>query len=192
MTLASATGEGGFPEASARLLEQRVVFLGTRIDDAVANAVVAQLIRLEADDPERDVQLYVNSPGGSPYGALAIYDAVQALRCDVATLCVGSALETAAVVLAGGARGKRSALPNAKILVKQPTVAFEGPAIDVEAQGREASALRRRMEEIVSQHTGQPIERVRSDMERDTFMDAREAVEYGIIDEVVARRPGAG
>jgi ATP-dependent Clp protease, protease subunit len=183
------TGLGDVP---GRLLEQRIVLLGTRIDDAAANAVVAQLISLEADDPERAVQLYVNSPGGSAYGALAIYDAVQALRCDVATICMGSALETAAVVLAGGTRGKRSALPNAKILIKQPTVAVEGPAIDVEAQARETGALRRRMEELISQHTGQPIERVRSDMERDTFMDAREAVEYGIIDEVIARRPNAG
>jgi ATP-dependent Clp protease, protease subunit len=181
-----------FGDVSGRLLEQRIAVLGAPIDDESANLVVAQLVSLEADDPERDVHLYVNSRGGSAYGALSIYDATQALRCDVATTCTGAALETAALVLAGGTRGKRSALPNAKILIKQPTVAWEGPAIDVEAQARETGALRRRMEELISQHTGQPIERVRSDMERDTFMDAREAVEYGIIDEVVARRPGAG
>ena len=181
-----------FGDVSERLLEQRIVVLGAPIDDESANLVVAQLVSLEADDPGRDVQLYVNSPGGSPTAALAIYDAIQALRCDVATTCTGAALETAALVLAGGTRGKRSALPNAKILIKQPTVAFEEPAIDVEAQARETGALRRRMEEIISQHTGQPVERVRSDMERDFFMDAREALEYGIIDEVIARRPGAG
>ena len=182
----------GLGDVSGRLLEQRIVFLAPSLDDESANLVVGQLVSLEADDPERDVQLYVNSRGGSVYGALSIYDAIQALRCDVATTCTGTAMEAAAVVLAGGTRGKRFALPNAKILIKQPSVALEQPAVDVEAQARETAALRRRMEEIISQHTGQPIERVRSDMEREYFMDAREALEYGIIDEVIARRPGAG
>jgi ATP-dependent Clp protease protease subunit len=184
----SPRGERSF-DIYSRLLNDRVVFLGAPIDDEVANLVVAQLIHLEADDPDKDVSLYVNSPGGSAYAALAIYDAMQFVRCDVATICCGIAMSGGSLVLAGGAEGKRSALPNARILIHQPSGGFQGQSTDIEIHAREALALRERLEEIYAQHSGQERERVHVDMERDRFFTAREAVGYGLVDRVLHERP---
>jgi ATP-dependent Clp protease, protease subunit len=180
----SARGERSF-DIYSRLLNDRVVFLGSPIDDEVANLVVAQLIHLEADDPDKDISLYVNSPGGSAYAALAIYDAMQFVRCDVATICCGIAMSGGSLVLAGGAQGKRSALPNARILIHQPSGGFQGQSTDIGIHAREALALRERLEELYAAHTGQERERVHLDMERDRFFTAQEAVDYGLADRVI-------
>jgi ATP-dependent Clp protease protease subunit len=184
----SARGERSF-DIYSRLLNDRVVFLGAPIDDGVANLVVAQLIHLEADDPDKDISLYVNSPGGSAYAALAIYDAMQFVRCDVATICCGIAMSGGSLVLAGGAEGKRSALPNARILIHQPSGGFQGQSTDIEIHAREALALRERLEELYALHSGQERERVHVDMERDRFFTAQEAIGYGLVDRVLRERP---
>jgi ATP-dependent Clp protease protease subunit len=184
----SARGERSF-DIYSRLLNDRVVFLGSPIDDEVANLVIAQLIHLEADDPDKDISLYVNSPGGSAYAALAIYDAMQFVRCDVATICCGIAMSGGSLVLGGGAKGKRSALPNSRILIHQPSGGFQGQSTDIEIHAREALALRERLEELYTADTGQERERVHVDMERDRFFSAAEAVEYGLIDRVLHERP---
>ena len=183
----TARGEREY-DIFSRLLNERIIFLGSAVDDQVANLIVAQLLHLESQDPEKDISIYINSPGGSVYAGLAIYDTIQFVKPDVQTICVGIAMSMGALLLAGGAEGKRMALPNAKILIHQLSGGFEGQASDIEIQAREAIALKRRMEEIVAQHSGQQLEKVSEDMERDYFMTAAEAVEYGLSDKVLARR----
>jgi ATP-dependent Clp protease protease subunit len=174
-----------FFDIYSRLLNERIIFLGMPIDDTVANLVVAQLIHLESEDPDKDIHLYVNSPGGNVYSGLAIYDTMQFIRCDVATTCVGIAMSMGAVLLAAGTAGKRTALPNAKILIHQVWGGFQGQGTDIEIQARETISLKRRVEEILAHHTGQPVDKVSSDMERDFYMTAAEAHEYGIVDDVI-------
>jgi ATP-dependent Clp protease, protease subunit len=180
-------GERAF-DIYSRLLKDRIIFLGTPIDDQIANLVVAELLHLESDEPDRDISLYINSPGGSVYAGLTIYDAMQFVRPDIQTTCVGLAVAMGALLLAGGTQGKRAALPNAKILLHQLSGGFEGQATDIEIQAREVINVKRRLEEITAEHTGQSLERVSKDMERDYFMTSEEAREYGIIDRVVAHR----
>ena len=172
----------------SRLLKDRIIFLGTPIDDQVANLIIAQLIHLESEDPDKDISIYINSPGGQVYSGLAIYDTMQFIRPDIQTICVGIAMSMGAVILSGGAEGKRLALPNAKILIHQVSGGFQGQATDIEIQARETIALKRRLEEILSLHTGRPQEQVAKDMERDYFMTSQEALDYGIIDNVIAHR----
>ena len=180
----SARGERSF-DIYSRLLGERVIFLGQPIDDQVANLIVAQLIHLESEDPDKDISMYVNSPGGSVYAGLAIYDTMQFIKPDVSTICVGIAMSMGALLLAGGAKGKRMALPNAKILIHQVSSGFQGQATDIEIHAREVIELRRRLDEIIALHSGRDVEKVRSDTERDYFMSSDEAKEYGIIDRVI-------
>jgi ATP-dependent Clp protease protease subunit len=170
------------------LLNERIIFLGTPVDDQIANLIVAQLLHLESEDPDKDISMYINSPGGSVYAGLAIYDTMQFVKPDIQTTCVGIAMSMGALLLAGGAEGKRFALPNAKILIHQVSGGFQGQATDIEIAARETIALKRRLEEIISQHSGQAIEKVSKDMERDYFLTAQEADEYGIIDRVIEHR----
>jgi ATP-dependent Clp protease protease subunit len=183
----TSRGERSF-DIFSRLLNERVVFLGTPVVDEIANLIVAQLIHLESDDPDKDISLYINSPGGSVYAGLAIYDTMQFIKPDVSTICVGSAMSMGALLLAGGAKGKRFALPNARVLIHQVAGGYEGQATDIEIHAREVLNLRTRLDEIIADHTGQEIDKVRSDTERDYFMSAAEAKDYGIIDEVIAHR----
>ena len=169
----------------SRLLMDRIVFLGTGIDDNVANIIVAQLLFLDAEDPERDIFMYINSPGGHVYPGLAIYDTMQHLRAPVATFCVGMAMSMAAVLLAAGAPGKRNALPNSRIMLHQPSGGSQGTAADIEIAAREIINIRQNLNRIISQHTGQPVERIEDDVDRDRFMSPEEAVEYGLIDRVL-------
>jgi len=180
-------GERAF-DIYSRLLKDRIIFLGTPIDDQIANLVVAELLHLESEEPDKDISIYINSPGGSVYAGLTIYDAIQFVRPDIQTTCVGIAMSMGALLLAGGTKGKRTALPNAKILIHQVSGGFEGQATDIEIQAREVITVKRRLEEIIAEHTGQPLERVSKDMERDYFMTSEEAREYGIIDRVIAHR----
>ena len=180
-------GEQSF-DIYSRLLKERIIFLGTPIYDEIANLVVAELLHLESEDPEKDIAIYVNSPGGSVHAGLTVYDTIQFVKPDVQTICVGTALSMGALLLAGGAKGKRMALPNAKILLHQVSGGFEGQATDIEIQAREVISVKRRLEEIIALHTGQPLEKVGKDMERDYFLSADEAKEYGIIDRVIAHR----
>jgi ATP-dependent Clp protease protease subunit len=177
-----------FFDIYSRLLNERIIFLGTPIDDQVANLVIAQLIHLESEDPDKDISIYINSPGGQVYSGLAIYDTMQFIKPDIQTICVGIAMSMGAVILSGGTEGKRLALPNAKILIHQVSGGFQGQATDIEIQARETIALKRRLEEILSEHTGRPQEQVAKDMERDYFMTSQEAQDYGIIDNVIAHR----
>jgi ATP-dependent Clp protease protease subunit len=172
----------------SHLLKERIIFLGTPINDQVANLVVAELLHLESEEPDRDISIYINSPGGSVYAGLTIYDAMQFVRPDIQTLCVGIALSLGALLLAGGTRGKRMALPNATIVIHQVSGGFVGQATDIEIQAREVINIKRRLEEIIAEHTGQPHERVSKDMEREYFMTPDEARAYGIIDRVIAHR----
>jgi ATP-dependent Clp protease protease subunit len=183
----SARGERSF-DIYSRLLNDRVVFLGSEIDDQVANLVVAQLLHLEADDPEKDISLYINCPGGQVYAGLAIYDTMQFIRPDVQTICCGIAMSMGAIILAGGAPDKRAILPNGRVLIHQPTGGFQGQSSDIEIHAREALALRARLEEILATHTGQERERVHADMERDNFMTPTDAVAYRIVDRVLHDR----
>ena len=183
----TSRGERSF-DIYSRLLNERIIFLGTPVDDQIANLIVAQLLHLESEDPDKDISLYVNSPGGSVYAGLAIYDTMQFVKPDIQTICVGIAMSMGALLLAGGAAGKRMALPNAKILIHQVSGGFQGQATDIEIAARETIALKRRLEEIISQHSGQDIEKVSKDMERDYFLTAQEANEYGIIDRVIEHR----
>ncbi len=183
----SSGGERSF-DIYSRLLNDRIIFLGTPVDDQIANLIVAQLIHLESEDPDLEISLYINSPGGSVYAGLAIYDTMQYVKCPIQTLCVGTAMAMGALLLAGGSEGKRMALPNAKILIHQPSSGYEGQATDIEIQAREVISVKRRLEEIFAQHTKRPLEQVSRDMERDYFMSAEEAQEYGIIDSLVAHR----
>jgi ATP-dependent Clp protease protease subunit len=180
-------GERAF-DIYSRLLNERIIFLGTPIDDQIANLVVAELLHLESDEPDKDISIYINSPGGSVYAALTIYDAMQFVKPDIQTTCVGVAVSVSALLLAAGTTGKRAALPNAKILIHQLSAGFEGQATDIEIQAREVISVKRRLEEIIAEHTGRELERVSKDMERDYFMTSDEAREYGIIDRVIAHR----
>ena len=183
----TSRGERAF-DIYSRLLNERIIFLGTPVDDQIANLIVAQLLHLESEEPDKDISIYINSPGGSVYAGLAIYDTMQFIKPDVSTICVGIAMSMGALLLAGGAKGKRMALPNAKILIHQVSSGFQGQATDIEIQARETINMKRRMEEIISNHTEQPLEKVSKDMERDYFMTAQEANEYGIIDTVITHR----
>jgi ATP-dependent Clp protease protease subunit len=180
-------GERAF-DIYSRLLRERIIFVGTPIDDQIANLVVAELLHLESVDPDADISIYINSPGGSVYAGLTIYDAMQFVRPEIQTTCVGIAMSMGALLLASGTRGKRMALPNAKILIHQLSGGFEGQASDIEIQAREVIKVKRRLEEIIAAHTGQPLERVSKDMERDYFLAPQEACEYGIIDRVITHR----
>jgi ATP-dependent Clp protease protease subunit len=180
-------GERAF-DIYSRLLKERIIFLGTPIDDQIANLLVAELLHLESEDPDQDISIYINSPGGGVYAGLTIYDTMQFVKPDVQTICLGTALSMGALLLAGGAKGKRMALPNAKILLHQVSGGFEGQATDIEIQAREVISVKRRLEEIIALHSGQPLEKVSTDMERDYFLSAEEAKEYGIIDRVIAHR----
>jgi ATP-dependent Clp protease protease subunit len=183
----TSRGERAF-DIYSRLLNERIVFRGTPVDDQIANLIVAQLLHLESEDPDKDISLYVNSPGGSVYAGLAIYDTMQFVKPDIQTICVGIAMSMGALLLAGGAEGKRMALPNAKILIHQVSGGFQGQATDIEIAARETIALKLRLEEIISHHSGQEMEKVSKDMERDYFLTAQEANEYGIIDRVIEHR----
>jgi ATP-dependent Clp protease protease subunit len=172
----------------SRLLRERIVFLGTEIDDQVANVVTAQLLFLEAEDPEKDIHVYINSPGGSAYAGMAIYDTMQFVKPDVATLAVGMAMSAGAMILCGGQAGKRSALPNSKVMIHQGSAGFRGTPVDIEIQAREVLATTRRMAEIISAHTGKDVEQVMRDIDRDRFMTPEEACEYGLVDTVMRPR----
>ena len=174
-------GERSF-DIYSRLLDERIVFLGQPIDDEVANLVVAQLLHLESADPDSPIHLYINSPGGVAYSGLAIYDTMQHVRCEVHTTCAGIAMSAAALVLAGGTAGKRTSLPNGRILIHQPTGGFQGQATDVDIHARETIALRARLDEMYAHHTGQTVEQVHDDMERDRYFTADQARDYGLID----------
>jgi ATP-dependent Clp protease protease subunit len=182
----TSRGERAF-DIYSRLLNERIVFLGTPVDDQIANLIVAQLLHLESEDPDKDISIYINSPGGSVYAGLAIYDTMQFIKPDVSTICVGIAMSMGALLLAGGANGKRMALPNAKILIHQVSSSFQGQATDIEIHAQEIIGVRRRLDEIISKHTGQDLDKVRHDTERDYFMSSEEAKEYGIIDRVISQ-----
>jgi ATP-dependent Clp protease protease subunit len=181
----SARGERSF-DIYSRLLNERIVFLGTPVDDQVANLVVAQLLHLESEDSEKDISLYVNSPGGVVYSGLAIYDTMQFVKPDVQTICFGVAMSMGSLLLAGGAPGKRMALPNSRILIHQPSGGFEGKAADIEIHAKETLQLRGHVDEIYARHTGQPVERVHDDMDRDRYFTAEQARTYGLIDRVIS------
>ena len=176
----------------SRLLRERIVFLGTEVDDQVANLITAQLLFLEAEDPDKDISLYINSPGGSAYAGMAIYDALQYVKPDVRTVCVGIGMSAAAMILCGGVAGKRSALPNAKLMIHQGSAGFRGTPADIEIHAQEVLATTRRMAEIIARHSGRPVEQVMRDIDRDRFMSPEEAIEYGLLDEVLPARSGAG
>jgi ATP-dependent Clp protease protease subunit len=184
-------GERSF-DIYSRLLRERVVFVGGEINDEIANLVVAQLLHLEAEDPEKDIQLYVNSPGGSAYAGLAIYDTMRFIKPDVATTCCGIAMSAGSLILTGGADGKRASLPNSRILIHQPSGGFQGQATDIQIHAKEALELRRRLEEIYAEHTGQTREQISDDLERDRFFTPAEASVYGLIDRVCESRNGNG
>lgn len=184
----TSRGERSF-DIYSRLLNERIVFLGHEIDDVIANLVIAQLLHLESEDPEKDIQLYINSPGGSVTAGLAIYDTMQYIRCDVATSCIGQCASMAAVLLAAGAAGKRFALPNSRILIHQPWGGTQGQVSDIEIQAKEMLRMRAGLNEILAKHTGQPVEKIHADTDRDNIMTAEEATAYGLVDGVVTHRP---
>jgi ATP-dependent Clp protease, protease subunit len=172
----------------SKLLKERIIMLGTPVDDAVANLIVAQLLHLESEDPDADIDLYINSPGGSAYAGLAIYDTMQFIRPSVSTICVGMAMSMAAILLCGGAKGKRFALPNARVMIHQGSAGFEGSPADIDIHAREILSVTRRVIEIVTHHSGQAFERITRDIDRDRYMTSQEAKEYGLIDSVVEPR----
>ncbi len=180
----TSRGERSF-DIYSRLLAERIIFLGTPVDDQIANLIVAQMLHLESDDPEKDIQLYINSPGGSVYAGLAIYDTMQYVKCDVATICCGIAMSMGAFLLAGGAKGKRMATPNSRIMIHQVSSGFQGQATDIEIQARETLDLRKKLDEMIAVNTGQTYDKVAKDTERDYFMSPFEAKDYGLIDRVV-------
>ncbi|HEV3402659.1 MAG TPA: ATP-dependent Clp endopeptidase proteolytic subunit ClpP [Gaiellaceae bacterium] len=183
----TSRGERSF-DIYSRLLNERIIFLGTPIDDQIANLMIAQLLHLESEDPDKDIFIYINTPGGQVYSGLAIYDTMQFIKPDVQTICVGIAMSMGALILAGGTQGKRMALPNSKILIHQVSGGFQGQGTDIEIQARETIALKRRLEEIIASHTGKEIEEISKDMERDYYMTSEEAKAYGIIDNVISHR----
>jgi ATP-dependent Clp protease protease subunit len=176
----------------SRLLKDRIVFLGTPVDDDVANIIVAQMLFLESEDPDKDINLYINSPGGSVTSGLAIYDTMQYVKCQVSTICMGQAASMGALLLAAGARGKRYSLPHARLMIHQPSGGFGGQASDIELHAKEILRLKSKLNEIMQKHTGQPLDRIEKDTDRDYFMGAGEAKEYGLIDEVVIKKPAGG
>ena len=182
----SARGERAY-DIYSRLLKDRIIFIGDPIDDHIANLVVAELLFLEKEDPDRDIEMYINSPGGSVTAGLAIYDTMQMIKADVATTCVGQAASMGAVLLAGGAKNKRGALPHARMMVHQVSAGFQGTAIDIDIQAREILKYNDLLARILQDHTGQDLERIKTDIQRDYFMSAQEAVEYGLVDEVLIR-----
>jgi ATP-dependent Clp protease, protease subunit len=181
----TARGEREF-DIYSRLLNERIIFIGTPIDDQIANLVVAQLLHLESSDPDKDISIYINSPGGSIYSGLAIYDTMHFIKPQCQTICVGIAMSMGSLLLTGGAAGKRFALPNSRILIHQPSAGFEGQSTDIEIHAREILSIRKRTDEIYAKHTGQSEEQVHLDMERDRFFTAQQAVEYGLIDRVIS------
>ena len=183
----TSRGERSF-DIFSRLLNERIVFLGHEIDDQIADLVIAQLPHLESEDPDKDIQLYINSPGGSVTSGLAIYDAMQYIRCDVATSCIGQCASMAAVLLASGAPGKRFALPNSRVLIHQPWGGTQGQVTDIEIQAKEMLRIRHTLDEILAKHTGQPCEKIHLDTERDNIMTAEEAAAYGLVDAVFTHR----
>jgi ATP-dependent Clp protease protease subunit len=184
----TSRGERSF-DIYSRLLNERIIFLGTAIDDQIANLVIAQLLHLESEDPDKDIFIYINSPGGDVYAGLAIYDTMQFVKPDVSTISIGMAMSMGALLLAGGAEGKRMALPNAKVMIHQVwTGGFGGQATDIEIRARETLSLKRRIEEIIARHSKQELEKVTKDMERDYFLSSEEARDYGIIDRVIEHR----
>jgi len=185
-TVIQRTGRGDREyDIFSRLLNERIIFLGQAVDDQIANLIVAQLLHLESSDPDKDISIYINSPGGSIYAGLAIYDTMQFIKPDVQTICFGMAMSMGSLLLTGGAESKRLALPNARMLIHQPSAGFEGQSSDIEIHAREILNTRGRIDEIYARHTGQPLDRVHEDMERDRFFKAAEAVEYGLIDRVI-------
>jgi len=180
----TSRGERSF-DIYSRLLNERIMFLGTPIDDQIANLIVAQLLHLESEDPDKDISIYINSPGGSVYAGMAIYDTMQFIKPDVATICCGVAMSMGALLLAAGAKGKRMALPNSKVMIHQLSGGFSGQSSDIEIHAREAIAMRQRLDEIIAKHTGQPLEKVRADTERDYFLSSEEARVYGLVDRVI-------
>jgi len=180
-------GERSF-DIYSRLLKERIVFLGTPIDDQVANLVMAQLLHLESEEPDKDINLYINSPGGDITSLFAVYDTMKFIGCDVSTICMGQAASAAAVLLAAGARGKRFALPHSRVLIHQPHGGAQGQAVDIEIQAKEILRYRQLLDQILAEHTGQPLEKISHDTDRDFIMTSEQAKEYGIIDEVIASR----
>jgi ATP-dependent Clp protease, protease subunit len=183
----TARGEREF-DIYSRLLDERIIFLGTPIDDQVANLVVAQLLHLESEDPDKDISLYINSPGGEITGLFAIYDTMQFVKPDVSTICIGQAASAAAVILGAGEKGKRFILPHARVLIHQPHGGAQGQAVDIQIQAKEITRMRETLDEILAHHTGQTVEKVAADTDRDFIMGANEAKEYGIVDEVISNR----
>lgn len=183
----TSRGERAF-DIYSRLLDERIIFLGTPVTDDIANLIVAQLIHLEADDPDKDISLYINSPGGSVYAGMAIYDTMQYIKPDVQTICAGVAMSMGAMLLSGGAKGKRMALKHSRILIHQVSSGFQGQATDIEIHAKEVIDLRKRMDELLADNTGQKLEKVAQDTERDYFMSSEEAMEYGLIDRVLEKR----
>lgn len=183
----SGRGDRAF-DIYSRLLRERIVFLGTQVDDAVADSLVAQMLFLEAEDPEKDIQIYINSPGGSVTAGMAIYDTMQQVRCDVVTICFGLAASMGAFLLSGGTKGKRMSLPSSRIMIHQPLGGAQGQAVDIEIQAKEILYHKRKLNELLAEHTGQPFERIEADTERDFFMSAQEAKDYGLIDQVITRQ----
>jgi ATP-dependent Clp protease, protease subunit len=180
----TARGEREF-DIYSRLLNERIIFLGTPIDDQIANLIVAQLLHLESEDPDKDISIYVNCPGGSIYSGLAVYDTMQFIKPEIQTICVGIAMSMGSMLLTGGTKGKRHSLPNSRLLIHQPTAGFEGQSSDIEIHAREILNIRNRIDEIYAHHTGQSIEQVHDDMERDRFFKPEDAVQYGLIDRVI-------
>ena len=183
----TSRGERSF-DIYSRLLNERIIFLGTPIDDVVSNIVIAQLLHLESDDPDKDISIYINSPGGEITGLFAMYDTIQYIKPDVSTICIGQAASAAAVILASGTPGKRFVLPHSRVLIHQPHDGASGQAVDIEIQAKEIVRMRELLDEILAFHTGQPLERVAKDTDRDFIMSAPEAKEYGIVDEVLSNR----
>ena len=183
----TARGERSF-DIYSRLLKERIVFLGTPIDDAVGNLIMAQLLHLESEDPDKDINLYINSPGGDITSLFAIYDTMQYIKPDVSTICMGQAASAAAVLVLAGTKGKRYALPHSRILLHQPHGGAQGQAVDIEIQAKEITRYRKLLEELIAEHTGQPLDKVSKDTDRDYILTADEAVEYGVVDEVITSR----
>lgn len=183
----SSRGERAY-DIYSRLLKDRIIFLGTALNDDVANLIIAQMLFLESEDPDKDINFYVNSPGGLVTSGMAVYDTMQYIKPDVATLCLGQAASMGALLLAAGAKGKRFSLPHSRILIHQPLGGFQGQATDVEIQAREILRMRQELNEIMAKHTGQPLERIQQDTERDFFMTGEQAQEYGLVDKVITRR----
>ena len=183
----TARGERAY-DIYSRLLKERVVFIVGPVEDHMANLIVAQLLFLESENPDKDIHLYINSPGGSVTAGLSIYDTMQFINCDVSTICVGQAASMGALLLAGGTKDKRFALPHSRVMVHQPSAGFQGQATDISIHANEVLELKRRLNEIMAKHTGQPVDRIEEDLERDRFMSANAAVEYGIVDTVLAER----